>query len=321
MAQKPEIRILDRSTYEKIITEHYAPVISLLEEATNYGTTLMTVAYERSEKKLADAVVLSVMLKQAVSLLDSISILTSKCAVTASYLPLRGLFESFVYIQWVLKENTEFRAAAYYYWDIRRQLSWARSAKAGTDEERKFRMDVSDAPWFRADLFDGLQSQVDQTIGNLEKKLTAPELKDVHTQFDRLRKTGKRVKDWYTLDGVENLRDMAKVIGSQAMYRVFYSHFSESTHGGSIARHMSFRKGEVLFEPVRNPIDWDQVVRNALTFIFQVYRCVIKKYCASEEAQFRNIYETEWRQRFLNIGKVTAKDGTYTFMFSMPSNS
>lgn len=315
MAQIPEERILDRRTYEQIIAEHFTPAVSLLEEVANYGTALTTKAFDRSDKKLADAVVLAVMLKQAISMLDAISILAAKCAVTASHLPLRALFESSLYLKWTLSGNTDFRAAAFYYWDVRRQLSWARAAKIGTSEEKKLKEDISDASWFNADLFINHQKEIDHTINILEAKLTAPELKDVHARYEHLRKCNRRIKDWYALDGVENLREMSKKVELQALYKVFYSHFSESSHGGSIGRHMAFRGKELLFEPIRNPVDWDQVVRNALNFGFQTYRNIIKKYCPEEEAVFNRIYVQEWRDRFLHIGKVTAKDGKYIFQF------
>lgn len=326
MAQAPEVRILDRETYVNIITKHYAPAVSLLEEVANYGTILTTKAFDRSEKKLADAVIVAVMLKHAISMLDAISILASKSAVTASYLPLRALFENSIYLQWVLQGNTDFRAAAFYYWDVRRQLSWARAAKAGTIEEKKFREDVSDASWFNADLFQNHQKEIDQTIGILEAKLTAPELRGVHARYEHLRKCEKRIKDWYALDGVGNLREMSKKVGLQALYKVFYSHFSESTHGGAIGRHMGFRGRELLFEPIRSPVDWDQVVRNALTFSFQTYRSIIKKYCPEEETAYNGTYIQDWRVRFLNIGKITTKEGKYIFQFPVtaepnPQNS
>ena len=82
---------------------------------------------------------------------------------------------------------------------------------------------------------------------------------------------------------------------------------------------MGFKGKELLFEPVRNPTDWDQVVRNALTFSFQIYRCILLKYWPEEEAAFNQIYVKEWRQRFLNIGKVESTNGT--FVFTYPINS
>jgi len=79
---------------------------------------------------------------------------------------------------------------------------------------------------------------------------------------------------------------------------------------------MSFKGRELLFEPVRNPVDWDQVVRIALTVSLATYRSIIARYCPEEETEFKRIYGSEWRSRFNSIGSVKAVNGTYEFTFS-----
>lgn len=314
MAQEPHPQILERRTYEEIIQKHYSPIVSLLDEVANYGSQLIATSFEASEKKLHDAVVIAVLLKHIVSLLDAISILVAKSAVTASHLPLRAILENSIYIRWILKENTSFRASAFYYWDIKDQLSWARSLKKGTDEHARFTAAVADAPWFK--MADIERVKIDQTISILEQKLTAPELVEAHRRYERLRKEKKKTKDWYSLDGVGNLREMAAATEMSALYKVFYAGFSKANHGGPISRHISIHKDKrMLFEPIRNPVDWDQVVRIGLTLSFQTYRTIITHYCPQELERFNKLYLAEWGQRFRAIGKVEQRDGTYHFSF------
>lgn len=312
MPQLPHPEILDRESYEEIIAKHYPLITTLVDEVANYGTTLMATAFEHCDKKLEDAVILAVMFKHSVTMLDGISVLAKKCAVTASYAPLRSLFESTVYLKWTLKENTELRARAFYYWDIRNQLSWTRSVMKGTEENRRLLADFKDSP-IRPPNID--VKLLRESISILEAKLKADEFREVNRRYESRKRQGQRLRDWYNLDGMENLRDMARSVEWLALYRVFYPYFSKAIHGGPIDRHMSFRGRELLFEPIRNPVDWDQVIRNALTMSFECYRCIIKRYCPSEAESFRKIYISDWQTRFNRIGSVKSNKGTYEFTF------
>ena len=81
MATEPHRILLDRDLYHVLIKEHFADSLGLLEELVNYGSNLIPRCFESGEKKLHDVVILLNFLKQGVSLLDSIHILSARGAI------------------------------------------------------------------------------------------------------------------------------------------------------------------------------------------------------------------------------------------------
>ena len=75
---------------------------------------------------------------------------------------------------------------------------------------------------------------------------------------------------------------MAEKVRMQALYRVFYGGFSKVTHGHAIDRHISFEKSQVIYEPIRSPSDFEQVLKISLTLAFRIYRAVLRKYRSEE---------------------------------------
>ena len=92
MPEDPHKKILDRELYTKIISETHSDTIALLKEVINYGTNLLIRCYHPPDNKLKDAIILISLLKQSVSLSDSIEILISKASTNAAMHYLRTAF-------------------------------------------------------------------------------------------------------------------------------------------------------------------------------------------------------------------------------------
>ena len=104
----PFKRILDRQETSDYVKRYFQDTIGLLREIVDYGTHLIPRCYTTAQKKnLTAAVVLGTLLKHAVAMLDAIEILVSHGAVFTAHLPARGLFETHLFINWILKDDTE----------------------------------------------------------------------------------------------------------------------------------------------------------------------------------------------------------------------
>lgn len=77
--------------------------------------------FTSSKRDFKDAVVLAILLRQAVAMLDGIQILLSSGAPHAANLQLRALFEASVYIDWILLGDSERKAQYYYVHNLRRK--------------------------------------------------------------------------------------------------------------------------------------------------------------------------------------------------------
>jgi len=83
---------------------------------------------------------------------------------------------------------------------------------------------------------------------------------------------------------------MAKKVGKEGMYKVFYSLFSNIAHGLSFDKQIGFTKGNVVFKPIRNLIQLDQIFRNSLNFTFEIYRKMLNYYRPGEIENFNREY-------------------------------
>jgi len=309
MASEPHKGLLDRDLYAVLVKENFSETTDLLEELVNYGSNLIPRCFESSEKKLHDTVIILNFLKQAVALLDSIDILTSKGSTVPCFLCLRSLFEISTYLEWIFQKDTEKRGSLYFVWDLRRKLRWTLSIKPETREYEAHERHMSDSnvpvmpPGVDAKL-------IDAQIALLNAKLLVPECASINQEFERI-KNGLTDKDWYTPAGVSNFREMAKAVKRQGEYKVLYSSFSAITHGLALDQQISFSEGRVNFEPIRNLIKLDEIFRHTLNLALRIYRSTLTHYRPGELENFNRKYMTEWRERFLSVKSVEYKDGTY----------
>jgi hypothetical protein len=251
MKELPHNILLDRDLYSALVKEHFSDSLSLLEELVNYGSNLIPRCFDSSEKKLHDVVILINFVKQAVSLLDSIHILASKGATTSCFLSLRSLFEINIYLDWIFKKDTERRGSLYFVWELRNQLFWFMSYKKGSREHDVHKIDMRDTG-IGADLKGLDQEFVDAEIQSLKEKLSTLECAEINREFDNMKKEKLRDRNWYVPEGINNFREMARNVGKEGKYKVFYLSYSAFTHGLTFNKQVRFSDHRVVFEPIRN---------------------------------------------------------------------
>ena len=111
MAQEiPHEALLDRRQPVSDVDEHFRAAVDLLRDITNYGTNLIIRCFATGDRKLEDAIILGALLRQAVAMFDAIEILIANAAVHPSQLQERAIFESSLYIDFMLQDDTEAKA-------------------------------------------------------------------------------------------------------------------------------------------------------------------------------------------------------------------
>jgi hypothetical protein len=92
MDDNPHMALLNPRESENI-EKYYGEELKILNEIIEYGLGLLKRCYATSPKKdITDAVLLGMLLKNVLTMLDSIEILLSQASVFSAHLPLRGLF-------------------------------------------------------------------------------------------------------------------------------------------------------------------------------------------------------------------------------------
>lgn len=130
--------LLDPDKVIADIKEHLSPWIALVQDVTNYGSNLIPRCFSSSERSLKDAVVLAILLRQAVAMLDGVGILLANGATHAANLQMRALFEASVYMDWILLNDSERKADYYYVHNLRRKRIWALRTQPGSPESQEF---------------------------------------------------------------------------------------------------------------------------------------------------------------------------------------
>lgn len=307
--EEPLKDILDRDLYCKLVEEYFGETLQLLRELANYGSNLIPRCFVSSNGEITDIVLLISMLKQAVSLVDSIEVLASRAAPTHGFILLRSLWEMNVYMEWTLVQDTPSRATMYFVHDVRSQLRWALSVKDETSEAREHKAQMHDAPEGAAErVFD--QAKVDESIRILRAKLEAPECQTVNGLFEHL-PTGRKPASWFTPAGCRSIRHMAAQVHKSAEYHILYSGYCKSTHGQIFHEQVGFRDDKIIYEPIRNLRRLHELLSSTVTYIIRMYRLVILHYRQEEIAAFNKKYATEWMMRIRAMSTVEYDQGTY----------
>lgn len=306
MKEKEFKRIIDREKHEGDVKQYFSKHIDLLIDLVNYGSNLIPRSYDSSNKKLEDIIVIGVLLKQVVSMIDAIEILISKGAVGAAHLQARAAYEASLYIDWILKEETEKKVKYYYVSNLRNQRLWALRFIRGTREKETFSETFADLEEYikHTDL-ETIEKQAEEELPKIDEILSKDSWNDINREFEkRKRKTGTEPY-WYKMLGVTSIRRLAKEVGRLAEYDLYYSKSSEVMHAASYRDHVQFAKGTAIFEPIRQLKELHNLFRFCTSVALASYKSILKHYRTGELENFARKYVKDWREAFLNVPSIS----------------
>jgi len=209
--------LLDRERTVADIKEHLTPWVRQIRDIANYGTNLIPRCIVSSERRLEDAILIAVLLRQAVAMLDGVEVLLSNGAVHAASLQMRGLFEASVYIDWILAGDSERKAAYYYVHNLRRLRLWASRAQVGSPEWQEFSSMMTD---FGIRIEDHLREPTER-IQEINGVLSQTRFADINRDFDECRKK-KNDRAWYFPLGQPSFASICRAsVGDLSMH--FYT--------------------------------------------------------------------------------------------------
>lgn len=306
MTKATNKKLLDRKTIDRFINEKFSHTITLLQELVDYGVNVLDKASHKVDT-LADLIIIGHFYKHAVTMLDAAEIQLARGAIFVTGVSARSMLESYIYLEWLLKADTEKRARQFYVWHLRQKRLWVRRAIKDTEENAFFQKHLkalSDRN--KPEKQNEIEAEAKIQDANITKILTNQNNKLINESFDKLKK--KHDVAWYRPDGPNSIADMAMRLNLGSEYEFFYTQFSDITHVGAFDRHIKFDGNAVIFEPIRNPENIDRLVTVVATLAFRVFRLIITKYLVDELTTFNSTYITQWRERFLSVPKVIIKD-------------
>jgi hypothetical protein len=139
MATETEYKaIIDREKHKRDFDEHFSDVKKLLQDIVNYGSKLMPRCFVSSERKLEDAIIIGVLLRQVIAMVDATEVLISNAAIYSSQIQARAGFEASIYIEWILKGHTEKKAKYFYVSNLRKDKLWAQRITGESPDQTEF---------------------------------------------------------------------------------------------------------------------------------------------------------------------------------------
>jgi hypothetical protein len=306
MTEMAHPNVLDRNAPREFVQAEYAAQLEVLSEVVNYGTNLLVRCMATNKQRFESPIALSV-LSQAIRMLDGFHVLISVGAVDTAKLQQRAIFEAYLNLAWILREDSEKRSRDYLVWYLRRQLARLHRVKEGTEANNDLKTDlVAGSIPFDTSLFSSACNEVDDHLDRIRSLLSTSPLKETSEQFDML-PPRQRHAPWYVLSGVNNLRMLAHRLNERAVYDVIYTELSDVAHALNMSDHVKVGSSVVEFEPVRNLADLrrDFVLTSSLAM--QVYRVTLSYFRPEELPNFATKFATEWRTRLHAAPEIEIK--------------
>ena len=306
MVIEPEFKpILDRKKHKHDFDEHFAEQEGLLKDITNYGSNLIVRCFGTSNRQLEDTIVIGTLLKQVVAMVDGAEILISNVALYSSNLQARAGFEASLYIDWILKNDTEIKAKYYYISNLRKERLWALRMTGTSHDQVKFDQmmrDINSQLEITGDIKDEAQKQIDE----IDQFLSRPSFSDINNEIINY-KNKKRLDyepSWYSPLGVSSVRKIAIDVGRLPEYEFIYSLASEVMHSSKYRHHIRIGDGKLYFEPIRNLKDIKTLITLIVACTLRTYMAILKYYRPDELRAFGRKYLDDWRKAFLGIKSV-----------------
>lgn len=232
-----------RTGVSALAHQHFEKHLELLRDLANYGANLVLRSFNSSPKKMEDIVICGVLLKQVVAMTDAIEILLTAGCGLAALLPSRTAFEASIYLDWILVPDSELKAKRYIVSNYRDQREWAKRATLGSPEELELRKAIEP---FKINIHatrPELAATAAAAVAEADRVLAQPSLSSIDQEFVAARRKNQRYDiEWYQLDGLRSIRQVAEKVDRLAEYELFYSRGSQVMHTGTYKDHVGPRR-------------------------------------------------------------------------------
>jgi hypothetical protein len=302
--------LLDRDISKAAYAATIREASAALTEIVNYGTQLFARgnavandAYDRLAK--ADPhlpknpavgdfhLPIQFLYLHGLELVDAIQVMLAESVVTPAHMQLRGLFEAMLQLEWILREDTARRAFAYQLFDVRERLRFYRSLDSTTQGGKEL-IAAQKADTLASGMTLAQPVDLQKFIDSLNRLLTKPGYKEAVDEYDRMKKAGKQIPNWFALyDGPQKVQQLARKLGRPLQYEILYRHWSAAVHGAQVGRRVG-KNNDI--HRMRAGGTMADVVTHAMNFSLTIIQLYLKFYRPGEEEAFGKWYVQHIRQ-------------------------
>jgi hypothetical protein len=207
-------------------------------------------------------------------------------------------------VDWIFAADTECRATRYIVGNYRDERLWATRSIPGTIEEQAMSRITALLGFNIHANRPNLAAEGRSRLTEINRILAQPSLKDIDREFTSASGKRKHDPEWYELDGLTSIRQVAHKVGRLPEYEFFYSKGSQVAHTGSYKDHVRFVSGEVRFLPVRHLADLNLLLNFTVSVALGTFKKVLDRYRPGEVTAFSRKYLEDWRDPFQNVTSV-----------------
>ena len=234
-----------------------------------YGELVNELFYKENNGDGFVDFVIVLFLRKIMEHLDAISILVEKSSFTQAKIILRTLLESVVGLRFILKEDTEKRAAAYYLYHHYEEI----------EKMRYFDESMSDGKMYKSILG---EERFNEIAEKCKKKKSAFERliqsKSIFVEIENLRI--KRIEHkqhqypnrkpyitWFEIcSNTNSIKGMMKALGWEKYYEALYGGMSMEVHAYNATTEMTLNDDGLHLKTLRNPLGGYDTIELAGTF-------------------------------------------------------
>lgn len=213
-----------------------------------------------------------VQLSRTIEIVKAIKTLIESNEYSTILILLRSQIESYLYLSYLLEEDTINRCLAYNYWHILEEKKGYEKATPGTEMNKQLLNSIQKDKNNNISLSFSF-SDYSEKIKELEGKISLPIYAIIQSKVEELKRKKTRRPNWYQYfnEKNENIKELAYSLELQAAYEGEYRYNSKSTHSNDA--HASYFEREL--ENYENTVI--ECVIESSHFIIQIYKTYIEK--------------------------------------------
>lgn len=307
MGLEPEFKpILNREKHKRDFDKHFSEVGILLKDITNYGSNLIPRCFSSSKRNLEDTIIIGTLLKQVVAMVDAADLLISNSALHSSHLQARAAFEASLYIEWIIKSDTEKKANYFYVSNLREDKLWALRVTGKSPDQKKFEQIFEEVGLQLEEEVHVMKKEAEKQNTEIDQILSAPPFKDINIHIQNY-KDQRRLDyepPWYSPLGVSSIRKIAIDVGRLPEYQIFYSLTSKIMHSSRYRHHIRFIDDKIIFGPIRCLKGIKDLMNFIVSCTLRTYMIILKHYRPDEWPALRRKFDEDWKKPFSTIKSV-----------------
>jgi len=290
---KPVDGIINLTIGDAQAMKNFHQLSLLLLDFRNYGSIIIRSIFLDDTITIHVRKVISVLLQKVIEDIDAISVLINEAVSEPCFLNLRRLYENYIYLKFILKEEKEMeeRAKAYYYFYLRNEIKDAEmydfSTPLGKQQMSKMKSDKK-----YIDL-SSLSIDSKNIVDKNNRILYEPQYKSIKDEIDRIKEVNKEIRknwkkgekgggklsgdSWYSLfDGPTSIEVLSNKVGCAALY-FLYRRFSAHLHlEKSLENLNSPGNDKIELAQIRNPENAQNNVLMTLEFGYLSFYTVLE---------------------------------------------